>query len=463
MIELLLWPLVAGFVLAGIHAYFGMHVLARGVVFVDLSLAQVAALGLTIAILAGHSVQSEAGYWYAFAFAIGGAALFALARPYEKLLQQEAVIGIVYAVSASIGVLALDRAPQGAEHIKQLLIGSILIVTPQEVAHIALLYAAIGAVHLIFRQPLLEVSFHPLLAAALRRNVLFWDVVFYGSFALVVTSSVRMVGVLLVFSYLIIPAALAGLFAADLRWRLLLAWALGAGLTAVGLYASWTWDLPTGPAIVTAFGAATALVVLGLSVPKLTMRAAALFASAVVALAGLLLVAFPAMDQPWLDALEDIAPPVQTAFLSSGERFTRNEVLELDRARESRTPAPARLGARCALGQDRDGARQGRAAAAVPRRTERNFRRRSAGAALPAQQGARASALRAGFASADHWLWRDLCRSARKAACPAPRFGISIMCNGVFFSAVRAFGQTPAASHVSTGHSFSRGVTRVTQ
>ena len=416
MIELLLWPLVAGFVLAGIHAYFGMHVLARGVVFVDLSLAQVAALGLTIAILAGHSVQSEAGYWYAFAFAIGGAALFALARPYEKLLQQEAVIGIVYAVSASIGVLALDRAPQGAEHIKQLLIGSILIVTPQEVAHIALLYAAIGAVHLFFRRPLLEVSFHPLLAAALRRNVLFWDVVFYGFFALVVTSSVRMVGVLLVFSYLIIPAALAGLFAVDLRWRLLLAWALGAGLTAVGLYASWTWDLPTGPAIVTAFGAATALVVLGLSVPKLTMRAAALFASAVVALAGLLLVAFPAMDQPWLDALEDIAPPVQTAFLSSGERFTRNEVLELDRTRESRTPAPARLGAGCALGQDRDGARQGRAAAPVPRRTERDFRRRSASAAPPARQGPRASAPRPGFASANHWLWRDLCRSARKAA-----------------------------------------------
>ena len=98
--------------------------------------------------------------------------------------------------------------------------------------------------------------------------------------------------------------------------------------TAVGLYASWTWDFPTGPAIVTAFGAATALVVLGLWVPKLTMRAAALFASAVAVLAGLLLVTFPAMDQPWLDALEDIAPPVQTAFLSSGERFTRNEVLD---------------------------------------------------------------------------------------------------------------------------------------
>jgi zinc/manganese transport system permease protein len=328
MIELLFWPLVAGLVLTGIHAYFGLHVLARGVVFVDLSLAQVAALGLTIAILFGHSVQSEAGYWYAFLFAIGGAVVFALVRPYEKSLQQEAVIGIVYAVSASLGVLALDRAPQGSEYIKQLLIGSILTVTPQEVAELALLYGAIGAVHLVLRRPLVEVSFDPALAAARRRRVFLWDVVFYGSFALVVTSSVRIAGVLLVFSYLIVPAALAGLFTSGLRQRLVLAWAFGAALTAAGLYASWTWDLPTGPAIVTAFGAATALVALGFSARKLTTRKAGIVACAVAALAGLLLVAFPQMDQPWLDALEDSAPPFQTAFLDSGERLTREDALE---------------------------------------------------------------------------------------------------------------------------------------
>jgi zinc/manganese transport system permease protein len=334
MLELLFWPFVAGLVLAGIHAYFGMHVLARGVVFVDLSLAQVAALGLTVAILAGHSVQSEAGYWYALAFALAGAALFALARPYEKALQQEALIGIVYAVSASLGVLALDRAPQGAEHIKQLLIGSILTVTPQEVGAIAVLYGAIGIVHFVFRRPLVEVSFNPLLAAANRRRILLWDVVFYGSFALVVTSSVRIAGVLLVFSYLIVPAALAGLFATDLGKRLVLAWALGAALTAAGLYASWTFDLPTGPAIVTAFGAATALVALGFAVLKLTARRLAIFICAAAALAGLPLAAFPQMDQPWLDALEDMAPPIQTAFLDSGERMTRNEVLaSIERAR----------------------------------------------------------------------------------------------------------------------------------
>jgi len=328
VLELLFWPLVAGLVLTGIHAWFGLHVLARGVVFVDLSLAQVAALGLTVAILAGHTVQSEAGYWYALAFAVGGAVLFALARPYEKSMQQEAVIGIVYAVSASLAVLALDRAPQGAEHIKQLLIGSILTVTAQEVGQLALLYAVIGAVHAVFRRPLMQVSFDPLLAGALRRRIFLWDVLFYGSFALVVTSSVRIAGVLLVFSYLIVPAALAGLFAARVRSRLLLAWTLGAALTAAGLYASWTWDLPTGPAIVTAFGAATAAIALFFALRKLSFLLFGKILLTTIALAGLLVVAFPKMDMPWLDALEDLAPAVQTAFLDEGGRATRREALE---------------------------------------------------------------------------------------------------------------------------------------
>ena len=327
MVELLLWPFIAGLVLTGIHAYFGLHVLARGVVFVDLSLAQVAALGLTVAILAGHPVQSDASYWYAFAFALGAAVLFALARPYETMLQQEAVIGIVYAVSTSLCVLALDRAPQGAEHIKQLLIGSLLTVAPVEVGWLALLYAAIGAVHGVFRHPLIEASFHPQLAAAHRRRVLVWDVLFYGSFALVVTSSVRIVGVLLVFSYLIVPAALAGLCVTGLLARLAVAWGLGATLTAFGLLASWVWDLPTGPAIVAAFGAATALAMFGLAARNLTWRKVGMLSCSAAALAGSLLLAFPGMDQPWLDALESIAPPIQTAYLDSGERETRAEVL----------------------------------------------------------------------------------------------------------------------------------------
>ena len=328
MFELLFWPFVAGLVLTGIHAYFGLHVLARGIVFVDLSLAQVAALGITVAILAGHPVQSAAAYWYALVFAGGGALLFALARRHEGALQQEAVIGIVYAVSAALGVLALDRAPQGAEHIKQILIGSIVTVRPQEVGSLALLYVALGTLHWLLRRPLLEVSFEPALATAKRRRIFLWDVVFYGSFALVVTSSVRIAGVLLVFSYLIVPAAIAGLFAATVRSRLLLAWALGAVVTAAGLGASWAWDLPTGPAIVAAFGAATAGVALALALRRAPRRLPGKILSAAVAVVGILLMAFPQMDQPWLDALEHVAPPLQEVFLTPSEREMRQDSVQ---------------------------------------------------------------------------------------------------------------------------------------
>jgi zinc/manganese transport system permease protein len=222
----------------------------------------------------------------------------------------------------------------GAEHIKQLLIGSILTVTPADVGLLALLYGAIGMLHFMFRRPLIEASFHPHAAAGAQRRAFFWDVVFYMSFALVVTSSVRIAGVLLVFSYLIVPAALAGLLAAELRHRLMLAWGLGSLLTAIGLYASWTWDLPTGPAIVTAFGAAVALVALAGAARRLTLKRIGILASALAMLTGLPLVAFPHMDQPWLDAMEDVAPVLQTAFLDPGERMTRTEAVEaIDKAR----------------------------------------------------------------------------------------------------------------------------------
>lgn len=328
MLELLLWPFIAGLVLTGIHAYFGLHVLARGIVFVDLSLAQVAALGITVAILTGHPVQSAAAYWYALAFAIGGAVLFSLARRYEQAVQQEAVIGIVYAVCAALGVIALDRAPQGAEHIKQILIGSILTVGPQEVAKLAALYSVIGAVHWLLRRPLLAASFDAARKHGAPGQVFLWDVIFYGSFALVVTSSVRIAGVLLVFSYLIVPAAIAGLFASSVRGKLMIGWALGAGITAVGLGASWIADLPTGPAIVAAFGATTAAVALGFALWRASFLIMGKLLAGVAAVIGLLLIAFPHMDHPWLDAVEKAAPATQDIFLTSVERETRRDSIE---------------------------------------------------------------------------------------------------------------------------------------
>ncbi|HET6365903.1 MAG TPA: iron chelate uptake ABC transporter family permease subunit [Pseudomonadales bacterium] len=335
MLDILGLPFLACLVLTGIHVYLGLHVLARGVIFVDLALAQVAALGITVAYLAGHPIQSPAAYWYALAFAVAGAALFAVSRTRCAAIPQEAIIGIVYVVSAAAAVLVVDRAPQGSEHIKQLLVGGILTVTPGEVGAVAALYAVVGAGHWLLRRPLLEISLDPEAARARGRRIAAWDLCFYVSFALVVTSSVRMAGVLLVFSYLIIPAALGTLLASSIKGRLAVGWAAGALVSAAGLAAAYRWDLPTGASVVTTFGALAALTALALGAGAIwrgvrargwrALRGMALVASAAVALAGLLLLAFPAMDHLWLDLLEAGLPRVRTLFLTARERETDTE------------------------------------------------------------------------------------------------------------------------------------------
>jgi zinc/manganese transport system permease protein len=331
MLEFLWLPFLACLVLTGIHVYLGLHVLARGVIFVDLALAQVAALGITIAFLAGHPIQSEAAYWYALAFTVGGAALFSLTRIRRAAaIPQEAIIGIVYAVSAALTVLVVDRAPQGAEHIKQLLVGSILTVSPGDVGRLALLYALLGALHAAIQRPLLEISFDPDGAAARGRAVRWWDFAFYVTFGVVVTSSVRVAGVLLVFSYLIVPAAVGALLSGSVAGRLAIGWAVGAVVSTLGLWASFAWDLPTGAAVVATFGGAMAAVACALGLRALArsvrergweaFRGVAIVASAAVGLAGLLLAAFPRMDHHWLNWLGDAVPAAELVFLTPGER-----------------------------------------------------------------------------------------------------------------------------------------------
>jgi len=332
VIELLALPFLACLVLTGIHAYLGLHVLARGVIFVDLALAQLAALGLTVALLAGHSPASAAAYWYALAFAVAGGLLFAATRMRRAPIPQEAIIGIVYAVSTALTVLVVDRAPQGAEHIKQLLVGSILTVSGADVAALAGLYAVVGLVHGLARRPLLAISFAPGGGGA---RVAVWDALFYASFALVVTSSVRLAGVLLVFTFLVVPAAIAALLVRGIGARLALGWATGAVASAAGLIAAYRWDLPTGATVVAAFGAAlavtagarggVAMVWLVRAGGVAAVTPAALVLGTLVALAGALLVVFPAMDHPWLDAIERAAPAFQDAFLTRTERAVRRD------------------------------------------------------------------------------------------------------------------------------------------
>ena len=337
MVEFLAVPLLACLLLTAIHVYLGLHVLARGVIFVDLALAQVAALGVTVAFLAGHPIQSEAAYWYALAFTLGGAALFAGSRARRAPVPQEAIIGIVYAVSAAAAMLVVDRAPQGSEHIKQLLVGSILTVTPAEVGALALLYAPIGVLLWFVRRPLLDISFDPDGAGA-RRAVRRWDFVFYASFGVVVTSSVRLAGVLLVFAYLVVPATAAVMLTRSAPGRLVVGWALGVLVSVGGLAASWTWDLPTGATVVVAFGVVLAGLAVGLAAragARATrergvdaLRGAAIGLCAAVGLAGLLLLLAPRMDHWWLDWLEATIPGVRSLFLNGDERDLHRDSVE---------------------------------------------------------------------------------------------------------------------------------------
>ena len=257
--EFLLWPALACLVLTGIHAYLGLHVVERGVIFVDLSLAQVAALGSTIAFLAGYDLHGRGAYVFSLGFTLLGAAIFALTRDIKSRIPQEAVIGIVYAVSAAAAILIMDRLPEGAEHIKHLLVGNLLTVTPREVVKMAGLYSVIGLLHWFWRKPFLAISRDPDEAARSGYNVRLWDFLFYASFGFVVTSSVSIAGVLLVFSYLIVPSVAAMLFCERVRTRLAIGWSMGTIVSLAGMYVSYRLDLPTGAAVICVFGAALCL------------------------------------------------------------------------------------------------------------------------------------------------------------------------------------------------------------
>ncbi|HVN19403.1 MAG TPA: metal ABC transporter permease [Dongiaceae bacterium] len=255
ILQFLIWPFMASLILTGIHAYLGVHVVERGVIFVDLALAQIAALGATIAILIGMDPHGAGAYWLSLAFTFVGAAVFAFARTRRGHIPQEAFIGIAYAVASAAAILAMSKATGETEHLKDMLVGNILAVSRHDVAKTALLYGCIGIFHYIFRRRFLLISTDPEQAEAQGISIRFWDFLFYASFGFVVTSSVAIAGVLLVFCYLIVPSVGAMLFADRVGRRLAIGWTMGTLVSALGVYFSVLLDLPTGATIVCTFGA----------------------------------------------------------------------------------------------------------------------------------------------------------------------------------------------------------------
>jgi zinc/manganese transport system permease protein len=257
VLQFLAAPFVASLILTGIHAYLGVHVVERGVIFVDLSLAQIAALGATIALLlpfSGGDPHAPQVYWVSLRFTFIGALIFANVRVKNARIPQEAFIGICYAVASAAAILAMSKSTSEAEHLKDMLVGNILAVSWDEVIRTAILYGAVGIFHYVFRKQFLAISRSHGNPETTGLNYRFWDFLFYASFGFVVTSSVAIAGVLLVFCYLIVPSVASMLYAEDIGPRLAIGWTMGTVVSALGVWLSLQLDLPTGATIVCTFG-----------------------------------------------------------------------------------------------------------------------------------------------------------------------------------------------------------------
>lgn len=271
ILQFLAPAIVASLIIAGIHAYLGLHVVERGVIFVDLSLAQIASLGAAIAVWQGSDPHDPAIYWMSLIFTLIGAFIFAMIKGQEAKIPQEAIIGISYAVASAAVILTMSKATGEAEHLKDMLVGNILSVQWPEVWLTGGIYVAIGLFHWVFRKRFLAISQDPKSVAAHGTSVRFWDFLFYASFGLVVTRSVAIAGVLLVFCYLIVPSVGAMLWASRVGSRLAIGWVMGVVVSALGMYFSVQFDLPTGATIVCTFGGM--LVVMALLRPLVVRRA----------------------------------------------------------------------------------------------------------------------------------------------------------------------------------------------
>jgi zinc/manganese transport system permease protein len=249
------WPIVACVLLPWLLVYLGLHVVQRGIIFVDIAMAQMASLGICVALLFRIDLHSWTTFAIALGFTLAGAAVFSFTERRASQVPQEAIIGIAYVVAAAAAELLLSRAAEGDEEIKQMLVGNILLVSPGDVWRCFALFVAVGLFHFVMRRKFLLVSFDRERAFASGLRVRWWDFLFYALFGLVVTIFVRIAGVLLVFSYLIVPAVCGISLAGRIGSRLLVGWIIALIGGVGGLFLSFWWDLPSGAAIVCTFGA----------------------------------------------------------------------------------------------------------------------------------------------------------------------------------------------------------------
>ena len=238
-LSFLAYPFLACLLLILIHAYFGVHILERGIIFVDLALAQFIGVGLALSFLLG----GEGNTLLSLAFALLGALILSFSKRIARLVNIEAFIGVLYIFSVSAAILILDRTPHGLEEFKAILSGSIIWVTPREVFSMFLVYAAVGLLHFFLRKQFLALSLEG-------RGTIMLEFLFFAGFAVVLVKSVKMAGILQVFSFLVIPALIGRLFSRKPFTVMMIGWVVGALVTIAGMALSYKLDIPTAPVIV---------------------------------------------------------------------------------------------------------------------------------------------------------------------------------------------------------------------
>ena len=257
----MLWPLLACLVLPWLLVYLGLHIVQRGVIFVDLALAQTAAFGTCVAMFMGYDVHDWQSYVCSLGFTMAGAVVLTFTRSRTREVPQEALIGVVYVVAAAAGILVLSKSAGGNEELQRSLVGELLVVPHMDVVKAFIQFVVIGAVHFIFRKKFLMISYEPYRAIAEGLAVRWWDFLFYGLFGLVVTTFVHIGGVLLVFSYLVVPAVCATYLVSSFPARFAVGWAIATLASIVSLLITVKVDLPIGAAIVCVLGLALILAI----------------------------------------------------------------------------------------------------------------------------------------------------------------------------------------------------------
>ena len=250
MLDLMIPPIVAGLVILSIHAYLGLHVIARGVIFVDLAFAQIAALGATVGFLVGVEHDTPLALVFSIGFTLVGALVFSFSRLEKTVVPQEAIIGITYVVASAAVILIAGFTAEGAEHVAETLTGTLIWVGWPEIIRMAAVYLVLGVIYFVFRKPFLALS----LGEADFPKARAFDFLFYVLFGIVISFSVPVAGVLMVFSSLVIPAVVAFLFTSRFSAALWISWVVGSVAHVTGVVASFQSDIPTGPLLVCTFG-----------------------------------------------------------------------------------------------------------------------------------------------------------------------------------------------------------------